>query len=204
MAIKKQKTKDVEPTQKKEDKVVEKIEVVEQKEIEKELKKNEDDEDDDVEIAFEEEVEEEDDGKTPKKEKYFEAIGRRKGAIARVRLFTKKASDVIPEGQGLILVNEKTYQDYFKDEFLSGIVESPLKRLKSLGRFKAQIKVSGGGVSGQADAIRHGLSRALVLFDKNFRKKLRRFGFLTRDARVKERKKYGLKAARRAPQWSKR
>lgn len=139
-----------------------------------------------------------------KKERYFEAIGRRKEASARVRLFTKKATDVIPEGKGLIEINSKNYTDYFKDPQLQITIEESLKRLKSLSRFKATIFVKGGGLSGQAEAIKHGLARALVLFDQNYRKKLRKAGFLTRDPREKERRKYGLKKARKATQWSKR
>lgn len=139
-----------------------------------------------------------------KKEKYFESVGRRKQSVARVRLYTKKATDDIPEEKGLIIVNEKNYYDYFKYPKTRSIVETPLKKIKSLGRFKATIRVSGGGIVGQAEAIKLGLARALVLFDLNFKKKLKKSGLLTRDARVKERKKYGLKKARRAPQWSKR
>lgn len=138
------------------------------------------------------------------KEPYFEAVGRRKESVARVRLYTKKASDVFPEDKGLILVNQKSYLDYFRDPFLQNIVETPLRKLKSLDRFKSTVKVEGGGISGQADAVKLGLSRALTLFDANYRKKLRKSGLLTQDSRVKERRKYGLKKARKAPQWSKR
>ncbi len=137
-------------------------------------------------------------------EKYLEAVGRRKESIARVRLFTKKTSDVFPKDKGLISVNLKPYQDYFKDPFLQEIVETPLKKLKSLDRFKGSVLVRGGGLSGQADAIQLGISRALVLFDANYRKKLKKFGYLTQDSRIKERRKYGLKKARKAPQWAKR
>jgi small subunit ribosomal protein S9 len=138
-------------------------------------------------------------------EKYYEAVGRRKEAVARVRVYTRKSTDVqLSEDKALITVEGKPYYEYFKDPRLQHIVESPLKKLKSLNRFKATIKLSGGGVRGQADAIKFGLSRALVLFDPNFSKKLRKAGYLTRDARVKERRKYGLKKARKAPQWAKR
>ena len=105
---------------------------------------------------------------------------------------------------GLIQINGKSYYDYFRLPKARATVEAPLVKLKSLNRFKASVKVSGGGISGQADAIKHGLARALVLFDSNFRKKLKKAGFLKTNARVKERRKYGLKKARRAPQWSKR
>lgn len=143
--------------------------------------------------------------KTVKKaEQYFEAVGRRKESIARVRLYTQKAEDKTPEDESSILVNEKTYRDYFKDPFLQETVEAPLKKLKSLNRFKGLVLVQGGGLTSQAEAIRLGISRALVLFDANFRKKLKKFGYLTQDSRVKERRKYGLKKARKSPQWAKR
>lgn len=137
-----------------------------------------------------------------KKRKYLETVGRRKTAVARVRLFTSSPSQSAMEGN--LVVNDKLYKEFFPKLELQQIVESPLRRLKSLNRFQAIIKVKGGGTKGQAEAIRHGLARALVLFDPNFRKKLKKIGFLTRDPRKKERKKYGLKKARRAPQWRKR
>ncbi len=137
-------------------------------------------------------------------EKYFETVGRRKEAIARVRLFTKKSTDVASEEKAIIMVNQKSYTDYFSDVNLQHIVESPLRKLKSINRFKATVMVHGGGIAGQAGAIKHGISRALELFDANFRKKLKKSGFLTRDSRAKERRKYGLKKARKAPQWNKR
>jgi len=140
-----------------------------------------------------------------KREKYYEAIGRRKAATARVRLLTKKSSDVQKdENKAIVVVNGKAYTEYFAVGRLQSVVESPFKKLKSMNRFKASVLIHGGGIAGQADAIKFGLSRALILFDPNFAKKLRRAGFLTRDARVKERRKYGLKKARKAPQWSKR
>ena len=139
-----------------------------------------------------------------KKEKYFQAVGRRKESVAITRLYTKKSTDIIEGDYALITVNDKDYRNYFTDKTLQGIVESSLRKLKSTNRFKATVRVRGGGISGQADAVKHGLSRALVLFDLNFRKKLKKSGFLTRDPRVKERRKYGLKKARKAPAWSKR
>lgn len=142
--------------------------------------------------------------KEPAPEKYYETIGRRKEAVARVRLYTRKLSDKTSGDNALILVNGKKHTDYFKVPLLRQTVEAPLFKLKSVGRFKATVKTSGGGVSGQAEAIRHGLARALVLFDQNFGKKMRKAGYLTRDPREKERRKYGLKKARKAPQWSKR
>src|SRR3989344_9197951 len=127
-------------------------------------------------------------------EKYFEAVGRRKEATARVRVLTKKSTDAqVSEDKAIITVNGKPYYEYFKTIPLQNIVESPLKKLKSINRFKATVVSSGGGIHGQADAIKVGLSRALVLFDANFAKKLRKAGFLTRDSRAKERRKYGLK-----------
>lgn len=137
-------------------------------------------------------------------EKYFQAIGRRKESIARVRLYTKKSTDTVAEEKALVIVNGKDYTDYFSDVNLRNIVESPLRKLKSLNRFKATVVVHGGGMSGQAGAIKHGIARALVEFDLNFRKKLKKSGFLTRDSRTKERRKYGHKKARKMGQFSKR
>jgi small subunit ribosomal protein S9 len=138
------------------------------------------------------------------RKRYFEAVGRRKRSVARVRLMTRKSGDETREDAALMTVNGKDYLEYFTDKDLVGIVESPLRKLKSLHRFKITVKVVGGGIAGQADAIRHGISRTLEQFDENFRKKLKKAGFLTRDPRKKERKKYGLKKARKAPRWSKR
>lgn len=138
------------------------------------------------------------------KEKYFEAVGRRKRAVARVRLMTRKSGDKLTEDTALMTVNDKDYADYFLDKNLILRVEQPLRRLKSLSRFKMTVKVEGGGISGQADAVRHGISRTLELFDANFRKKLKKAGFLTRDSRKVERKKPGLKKARKGPRWAKR
>ena len=134
--------------------------------------------------------------------RYYEAVGRRKRAIARVRLFTADPSQSLKEGN--LLINDKPYKEYFPILSLQKKVESPFTRLKSLSRFRATVKVKGGGLTGQAEAVRHGFSRALILFDENFRKKLKKSGYLTRDPRKKERKKFGLKKARKAPQWSKR
>ena len=145
-----------------------------------------------------------------KGEKYYEAMGGRKESIARVRLYTKKATDLPAQaGEGseeraLIIVNDKDYREYFSDAGLWEVVESPLKKLKSMNRFKVTVVVHGGGKSGQAGAIKHGIARTLVDFDNNFRKKLKKSGFLTRDPRAKERRKYGLKKARKAPRWAKR
>ena len=138
-------------------------------------------------------------------EKYYQAVGRRKNAIARVRVLTKKSSDKqISEERALMVVNGKDYAEYFTSIKHQNMIEAPLRKLKSLNRFKATAMVHGGGLAGQADAIKFGLSRALVLFDINFSKKLRKAGYLTRDPRAKERRKYGLKKARKGPQWAKR
>ncbi|MBL7053319.1 MAG: 30S ribosomal protein S9 [Candidatus Portnoybacteria bacterium] len=135
------------------------------------------------------------------KRQYYEAIGRRKTSTARVRLFTCKPFE---DEKGKITVNDKDYTDFFTTFDLREIVLGPLKRMKSINRFEATIKVNGGGIKGQAEAIRHGLSRAFVKFNPDFLKKLKRAGFLTRDSRKKERKKPGLKKARKASQWKKR
>lgn len=134
--------------------------------------------------------------------KYFETVGRRKTAVARVRLFTSNPSQSVIEGN--LIINKKPYKDFFSTLELQEIVEAPMKCLKSLSKFRVAAKVKGGGIRGQAEAVRHGIARALVLFDSNFRKKLKKAGYLTRDPRKKERKKFGLKKARRAPQWRKR
>lgn len=133
--------------------------------------------------------------KTKQKEIYFEAVGRRKTAIARVRLYTKKTG---------ITVNDKDYKKYFPTMRLQKEAEAPLEKMKISEKLGAVIKVKGGGLSAQAEAVRHGISRALVEFNSEFKKRLRRVGYLTRDSRMVERKKYGLKKARRAPQWKKR
>jgi small subunit ribosomal protein S9 len=127
---------------------------------------------------------------------YFEATGRRKTAVARVRLYTK--------GDKTITINGKDISEYFKTPVLQKTIGYSLDRMKSTGRFRITIVVKGGGINSQAEAIRHGITRALVVFNPEYRKRLRKAGFLTRDSRMKERKKFGLKRARRAPQWSKR
>ena len=132
---------------------------------------------------------------TPKKA-YFYGTGRRKSSIARVRL--------IPGGTGVITINNRTLDNYFGMETLKYIVKQPIECVGVEGKFDVEVKVSGGGFTGQAGAIRFGLARALVQADPEYRAALKKAGFLTRDSRMKERKKYGLKAARRAPQFSKR
>lgn len=139
--------------------------------------------------------------KIAKPKKYYEAVGRRKTAIARVRLFTIKP---LEEDKGKIIVNGKAYEEYFTLLDLQQVAEASLRKLKSLNRFEIVARVAGGGIRSQAEALRHGIARALIKFNIDFRKKLKRAGYLKRDPRMKERKKYGLKAARRAPQWQKR
>jgi small subunit ribosomal protein S9 len=126
--------------------------------------------------------------------KYIEGVGRRKTATARVRLY---------EGRGESLINDKQINQYFTIERFQKTVLDPIKLLK-IKNIYFTAKVKGGGIMAQAEAIRHGLSRALVKFNESFKKLLRGAGFLTRDSRMVERKKYGLKKARRAPQWQKR
>jgi small subunit ribosomal protein S9 len=149
-----------------------------------------------------------------KKEKYFEGVGRRKTAIARVRLFPISLSRAIAKGEeeSLLsspslhesLVNEKPLEEYFPTIELQQAVYAPLNLINCLEQFKVSVKVKGGGTVSQAEAVRHGVARALVLFSPDFRKKLKKAGYLKRDPRMRERKKFGLKRARRAPQWSKR
>ena len=130
--------------------------------------------------------------KTP----YYYGTGRRKSSVARVRLY---------KGTGKVTINDRDIDDYFGLETLKLIVRQPLVLTNTEGQFDVVCRVNGGGVTGQAGAIRHGIARALLSLDtENLRPKLKRAGFLTRDPRMKERKKYGLKAARRAPQFSKR
>jgi small subunit ribosomal protein S9 len=128
--------------------------------------------------------------------RYFEAVGRRKTSVARVRLFTQE--------EKLILVNEKPYKNYFSTSELQQAATDSLRKMKALDKFRILVKVKGGGIHSQAEAVRHGIARALVEFNPDFRKRLRRAGYLTRDPRMRERKKFGLKRARKGPQWSKR
>jgi len=130
------------------------------------------------------------------KKPYLYGTGRRKSSVARVHLF--------PGGSGAITVNGRDIDEYFGLETLKYIVRQPLNLTDTVGKVDISATVKGGGVTGQAGAIRHGISRALLLVDENHRPALKNAGFLTRDPRMKERKKYGLKGARRAPQFSKR
>lgn len=129
-------------------------------------------------------------------ERYWEGVGRRKTSTARVRLWSGAKNG--------FSVNNRKLEDYFPDSFFSNKATAPLDELNLSSKFRINACVKGGGFSGQAGAIRHGLARALTKFNPDFRKKLRKAGLLTRDSRMKERKKPGLKAARRAPQWKKR
>ncbi len=126
---------------------------------------------------------------------YLYGTGRRKSSVARVRVYP---------GSGSITINGRDIDDYFGLDTLKLIVRQPMALTETLGKYDIVCTVAGGGVSGQAGAIRHGLSRALLLASDEMRPILKKAGFLTRDPRMKERKKYGLKAARRAPQFSKR
>ncbi len=128
-------------------------------------------------------------------ETYIWGTGRRKCAIAQVRLFS---------GKGEIVVNDKPYQEAFSRLEHRRKIEHPFLSTDTTGRFRVTAKVNGGGLSSQAEAIRHGIARALVKENELFKPILRKEGLLTRDARVKERKKYGLKRARKAPQYTKR
>lgn len=130
------------------------------------------------------------------KKPYMYGTGRRKSSVARVHL--------IPGGTGAITINGRDIDDYFGLDTLKLIVRQPLVTTNTLGKVDIEATVTGGGVTGQAGAVRHGIARALLQVDENYRSALKAAGLLTRDPRMKERKKYGLKAARRAPQFSKR
>ena len=131
-----------------------------------------------------------------KKKIQFWGTGRRKKAIARVRL--------IPGGNGTIVINDRAFEDYFPQGTLQYIVKQPLVAVEAEAKYDVMVNVIGGGYTGQAGAIRLGIARALLEAEENSRPTLKAAGFLTRDPRAKERKKYGLKKARRAPQFSKR
>ena len=126
---------------------------------------------------------------------YFYGTGRRKSSVARVRVYN---------GTGKITINDRDIEDYFGLETLKLIVRQPLSLTDTMDKFDIGCRVAGGGVTGQAGAIRQGLARALLQYNEELRPELKKAGFLTRDPRMKERKKYGLKGARRAPQFSKR
>lgn len=129
--------------------------------------------------------------------KYTEAVGRRKTAVARVRM--------TPAAKTTITVGEKTLQEYFGISELIRVVNEPLEKLEDAAKtYLITVKVSGGGIHAQAEAIRHGISRVLVMEDETVKATLKKFGFIKRDPRAKERRKFGLRKARKAPQWSKR
>lgn len=132
----------------------------------------------------------------PQKDRYFGAVGRRKTAVARVRLFSG--------GDKNFLVNGKSLSVYFPSFELQKTAKAALEEMDCQDLFTVSVLVRGGGLSSQAEAVRQGTARALVLFNPDFRKRLKRVGFLRRDPRMRERKKFGLKRARRAPQWQKR
>ena len=143
-----------------------------------------------------EEVEIKEEAKAPEGE-YFYAVGRRKSSIAQIRLYP---GSKIKE----IIINERALNDYFSLDRLQTLVKAPLAAVGQEGKAGVVVKVVGGGINGQAEAIRLGIARALVKFDETCKRSLRNLGYMTRDARVVERKKPGLKKARRAPQWAKR
>ncbi len=129
-------------------------------------------------------------------QEYYYGTGKRKTSIAKVRLYL--------EDDGSILVNGKPMDEYFNWLPWQGIIREPFQVSNTVNRFRVVARVLGGGVNSQAEAIRHGIARALVVFDASLKPALRRQGLITRDARIKESKKYGLKRARRAPQYTKR
>ena len=130
-----------------------------------------------------------------KEERYLEAVGRRKTSVARVRLF--------PNSEGII-INGKDYKIYFPTEEMQKIAEDAFRKTRPEIRFSVSAHIKGGGIHSQSEALRHGIARALLLFNAEFRKQLKKPGFLRRDPRMKERRKFGLKKARKSPQWAKR
>lgn len=137
--------------------------------------------------------------KEPAPTRYFEAVGGRKRAVARVRITEDKK-----QGTKSIIVNNRDVDDYFSTEITRLVAREALSKVKSINRFNVSARISGGGEHSQSEALRHGIARALLEFNEEWRKKLKRSGYLKRDPRKKERKKFGLKKARKAPQWSKR
>lgn len=133
---------------------------------------------------------------TETKTKYFEAVGRRKTAVARAR--------ITPAPKQSIVINDKDVADYFVTKEMQMIAEAAFIQSKIAQKFKVTALVNGGGIHGQAEALRHAIARALLDYDIELRKKLKKLGFLKRDPRAKERRKFGLKKARKSPQWSKR
>jgi small subunit ribosomal protein S9 len=130
--------------------------------------------------------------------RYFEGVGRRKTSVARVRLFASKGKDIE------MIVNDKAYKDYFPTVELQSIAENAFHKSSLAGHYRVTAKLNGGGINSQAEALRHGIARALLVIDPELRKILKLEGYLKRDPRAKERRKFGLKKARKAPQWAKR
>ena len=133
---------------------------------------------------------------TTESKKYIEAVGRRKTAIARVRIFEAAKNS--------FTINDKPLATYFPTTQLQVTAKDALEKVKVPGKFKVVAHIQGGGISAQSEALRHGIARALLIFDLHLRKELKPLGFLKRDPRAKERRKFGLKKARKSPQWSKR
>ncbi|MES2087392.1 MAG: 30S ribosomal protein S9 [Patescibacteria group bacterium] len=133
---------------------------------------------------------------TEEKQRYIETVGRRKTAIARVR--------ITPAAKSSCVVNDKDVDVYFTTAQLRHVAVEAFTETKLVQKFKVTAKIIGGGINGQAEALRHGVARALIIYDAELRKQVKRAGFLKRDPRMKERRKFGLKKARKAPQWSKR
>ena len=133
---------------------------------------------------------------TIKTTKYFEAVGRRKTAVARIRLFA--------DSKNSYEINGKTLETYFPTKEMQMMAGEALNNAKAAEKFRVSAKVSGSGLASQAEAIRHGVARALLVYDIQLRGKIKKLGYLKRDARAKERRKFGLKKARKSPQWSKR
>jgi len=129
-------------------------------------------------------------------DRYIETVGRRKTSVARVR--------ITPAGKSSFLVNEKEVESYFPTKEMQIIAMQPLKELDATEKFKVTAKIIGGGIHSQSEALRHGVARALTEYNGELRKTLKKAGYLKRDPRAKERRKFGLKKARKAPQWSKR
>jgi len=146
-------------------------------------------------MAVKKETKTKKDKKAVKASVYVEATGRRKTSVARVRYFAKS--------EGGVIINGKKLNEYFPTDELRAIVESPMKKAK-IEKYEITVRLSGGGIHSQAEALRHGISRALIESVPELRGELKPLGFLTRDPRMKERRKFGLKKARKAPQWSKR
>jgi len=146
-------------------------------------------------MAVKKETKTKKDKKAVKASVYVEATGRRKTSVARVRYFAKS--------EGGVIINGKKLNEYFPTDELRAIVESPMKKAK-IEKYEITVRLSGGGIHSQAEAARHGISRALIGSSPELRGELKPLGFLTRDPRMKERRKFGLKKARKAPQWSKR